>query len=371
MTDPVAIRFARALEKASRLLGRTEAGAALGLADGFGIGGFVRRLTGEQSSRGEPSADELMRRLYNRMLLDAATEASHALSVLTVPHFFAKGVALLEQQYRLGDRELADIDLYVHPSSARLVVQTLKELGYRELSSDQQSGPATLRPGVVLSREGDSGLEAVTLDLHWGIEPVGRLLPRADTPIPEMMWDALTSRDALPVPTAGHHAALVVYHLVHHDLLHVRGLIDLALLWRDLGADEGSAVSDLAAALGVERALRALGQVLIRDLGLQSRTGIEPPPEGWRGRRLNRLLVLHRWLAWAAVTDERDLAEITRRRIMRRFFLLDEAWRVLPVLGDVLVPPRAHLRWRWPDADSDVAAWSRHLRGVMKKALTS
>jgi hypothetical protein len=348
MTDPLAVRLTRELVKAAQLLGRAEPDAMLRLADDFGIGGYVRRQQRGDPATVESGAAELMRRLQDRLLLDAAAEVSQGLGALTIPHFFAKGVALLHRVYRLGDRELADIDLYVHRSAARLAVQTLEELGFRAIPLALQSGPAALRPGVVLAREGYSEAQGVTLDVHWGIEPVDRLLPRANT---------------------GHHAALVVYHLVHHDLLHVRGLLDLALLWRDLEPEDLSALSELARALGVERALRALALVLARDLGLPRPESIGPPASDWRGRRLTRLLVLHRWLAWAGAAGEREPGEITPRRVGRRLLLLDAAWRAALVLGDVLAPPRAHLRWRWPDAESDVAAWGRHLRSAARKAL--
>jgi hypothetical protein len=345
MTDPLAVRLTRELVKAAQLLGRAEPDAMLRLADDFGIGGYVRRQQRGDPATVESGAAELMRRLQDRLLLDAAAEVSQGLGALTIPHFFAKGVALLHRVYRLGDRELADIDLYVHRSAARLAVQTLEELGFRAIPLALQSGPAALRPGVVLAREGYSEAQGVTLDVHWGIEP------------------------DLPVPTSGHHAALVVYHLVHHDLLHVRGLLDLALLWRDLEPEDLSALSELARALGVERALRALALVLARDLGLPRPESIGPPASDWRGRRLTRLLVLHRWLAWAGAAGEREPGEITPRRVGRRLLLLDAAWRAALVLGDVLAPPRAHLRWRWPDAESDVAAWGRHLRSAARKAL--
>jgi hypothetical protein len=342
MTDPLAVRLTRELVKAAQLLGRAEPDAMLRLADDFGIGGYVRRQQRGDPATVESGAAELMRRLQDRLLLDAAAEVSQGLGALTIPHFFAKGVALLHRVYRLGDRELADIDLYVHRSAARLAVQTLEELGFRAIPLALQSGPAALRPGVVLAREGYSEAQGVTLDVHWG---------------------------DLPVPTSGHHAALVVYHLVHHDLLHVRGLLDLALLWRDLEPEDLSALSELARALGVERALRALALVLARDLGLPRPESIGPPASDWRGRRLTRLLVLHRWLAWAGAAGEREPGEITPRRVGRRLLLLDAAWRAALVLGDVLAPPRAHLRWRWPDAESDVAAWGRHLRSAARKAL--
>jgi hypothetical protein len=369
MTDPLAVRLTRELVKAAQLLGRAEPDAMLRLADDFGIGGYVRRQQRGDPATVESGAAELMRRLQDRLLLDAAAEVSQGLGALTIPHFFAKGVALLHRVYRLGDRELADIDLYVHRSAARLAVQTLEELGFRAIPLALQSGPAALRPGVVLAREGYSEAQGVTLDVHWGIEPVDRLLPRANIPIPDAVWDRLVCGADLPVPTSGHHAALVVYHLVHHDLLHVRGLLDLALLWRDLEPEDLSALSELARALGVERALRALALVLARDLGLPRPESIGPPASDWRGRRLTRLLVLHRWLAWAGAAGEREPGEITPRRVGRRLLLLDAAWRAALVLGDVLAPPRAHLRWRWPDAESDVAAWGRHLRSAARKAL--
>lgn len=365
MKDPLAVRFARGLNRAAQSLGQHGAEAGLDLAEMFGIGGFVRRGASAVSASAPPSPADLVRQLTARMLLDAAEEIAAALTALTVRHFFAKGVALLDSVYRLGDRGLVDIDLYVHPAAVSLTLGTLRDLGYRELPTEEQSGPASLRAGVVLVR--DAALESVTVDVHWGIEPVDRLLPRADTPIPALMWEGLELGGAIPVPAAELHAALVAYHLVHHDLLHVRGLVDLAVLWRALPVHTGRALSAAARAFGVERALRAIGEVLVRDLGLQRLEGVRPAPQDWRGRRLTSSLVLHRWLAWAASADQRELVAITPRRVARRVLLLDDIRRIARLLQDAVIPPRAHLRWRWPETDSDVAAWRNHLQSIVSK----
>jgi hypothetical protein len=305
-------------------------------------------------------------RLHAQLLHEAAEEITGALQRVTVPHFFAKGIALHGQFYRPGDRELADIDLYVHPAGRSLALPVLRELGYGELPPREQSGPASHRPGTVLLRAARTEVESVTVDVHWGLEPVERLLPRADTPIPEPVWGEIGLVGTLPVPTPGHHAALIVHHLVHHDLLHARGLLDLALLWGHV-PDGGASLAATARALHVTRALAAVGAALRRDLALASLPAVGSAPDDRRGRRLGALLVLDRWLAMAGAASYREHAEITPARVARRLLLLDRPASAVPLLADAVLPPRAHLRWRWPEAGSDLEAWWRHLRSALGK----
>lgn len=367
MKDPLATRLYRALETAAGTLDERDLGA-FELADALGFGGFLRRHGDPLHASSGSSAESLMRRLVERILVDTAAELSTVLEGLMVPHFFAKGIALVDWVYRPGDREMADIDLYVHPQAATIAVNAMREMGYRDLPSDEQSGPSSLRPGVALCRaDGGSDLEAVTVDVHWGVEPVDRLLPRADTNLPETIWGSIQTPAAVPIPDAEHHAALLVYHLAHHDLLHVRGLVDLALVWPKI--TDARTLRTLAVALDVERALQALAQVLVRDLGLPAHAAVGALPDDWRGRRLRRRLVLPRWIAWVWGSDARELVEVTPRRIGMRLLLLDALQSALPLLSDVVFPPHAHLRWRWPEAESEWEAWRLHAASVTRKLL--
>ncbi len=60
---------------------------------------------------------------------------------------------------------------------------------------------------------------------------------------------------------------------------------------------------------------------------------------------------------------------ITLRRMRRRLLLLDRVVDARLLVADVVLPPREHLRWRWPGEPSAGAAWRRHLQQVAGKAL--
>ncbi len=370
VTAPVITRLARGVTQAAGNLGMGGSDATFELARRLGISGILGRLETRRLSPPEDAERELLLRLCERLYLDAAQEISESLAKLMVPHFFARGIALLGRVYQPGERLLSDIDLYVHPTAAKLTEGALNDLGFHELPSDEQSGPSALRPGVAMAR-GNAGVEvdAIALDVHWGIEPLSHLLPRVDTPIPEEIWRDVSDDGSLPVPSIGRHSALILHHLVHHDMLHVRGLVDLALLWGDIPRAQVQSLVETARTLGVSRALRALNAMMARDLGLGRLAGVGPPPSDWRGKRLQHALVLHRWLAWAASGPEGERVEVTPRRIARRFLLLDTTAHLPALIRDIVLPPRAHLRWRWPDAQSDLGAWVCHTRSVAKKAV--
>ena len=367
MSDPVAGPLIEALERAAAELRVSAPDAALALARRLGIGGYVAR---HHTPPGANRDEDLARRLRERLLRDAAAEVSTALAAREVLHFFARGIALAGTVYAPGDREMADLDLFVPPRAAPAAREILAVLGYGVLPPEEQSGPAALRSSVNLSREaGRSAMEAVALDLHWGLEPVNRLLPRPGMSVPEAVWQSMRPGASLPVPAPAHHAALLVHHLVHHDLLHARGLLDLALLRRDLWTADGEAYEDVARRLGVLRVARAVHEVLMRDFGFEPVAGVRVAPRDRRGRRLQHALVLDRWLVWAGAAGDAEHVEITSRRLRRRVLLLDRVTDARLLVADALFPPRQHLRWRWPDARSDVAAWRRHLRQVAGKAL--
>ncbi len=366
MSDPVAGTLIGALDRAATALGVEARDSVLALARRLGIGGFVAR---HRAPQGVDRDEALARHLREELLRDAAVEISQALAARDVRHFFARGIVLAGTVYQPGDRAMADLDLFIQPGHEAAACETVSTLGYEELPVGEQSGPAALRSSVNLLRSGHSAMSSVDLDLHWGLEPVNRLLPRPGATVPPVVWQAVQSGNALRAPTAAHHAALLVHHLVHHDLLHARALLDLALLRRDQWTTDGNGYEDVARHLGVLRVARALHWAQVRDFGFTPIAGVGAAPRDRRGRRLQRALVLDRWLAWAGAAGDTEHVEITSRRLRRRMLLLDRATDARLLLADALFPPRDHLRWRWPDARSNVAAWRRHLQQVAGKAL--
>jgi hypothetical protein len=366
MTVEVARSFAQILARSAAELGSRDPGAGNRLAAGFGILGFLARNTGDGRDEALEGA-RLLAGIIESTLFEAAVQISRALSVGTVPHFFVKGIALSGRAYRSGDREMADIDLHVMPSLWSRAVNILSDLGYTLLPPEEQDGPAALRAGVALQR-GSAGSEItdIAVDLRWGLDPVNRLLPRPDLPVPQTVWRDLDRTGPIPVPSDHHHAALIVHHLVHHDMLHVRGLLDLALLWSRLLPEGGRKFEDLARELGVLRASRMLGKVLVKHFDL-SPCGLEAPPDDVRSRRALALLEPVRWCCWAARASESEFVEITWLRVRRRLLFLDSLRSVPALVQDAVLPPREYLRWRWPYSRSAATALGRHLSRVIAK----
>lgn len=202
---------------------------------------------------------------------DAARELSAALGTVGIVHCFVRGAALSAPVYALGDRDLADVDVYTGPESRVAAIRTLEELGFHPLPDAEQGGPPALRSGLALVRAAgwrDPDFSDVHVDLHWSLDPVDRLLPRADRPMPARVWRALRDVDGLPAPAPAHHAALIVQHLVHHDFLHVRGLVDLARLRATVWDADGAEYERLSEELGVLNAARVLHELLVDELGL-------------------------------------------------------------------------------------------------------
>ncbi len=367
MTVSVGGRFTQVLASAAARLGIPGDDAALTLARQFGIGGFVARHLSTSGNPVKSRRDVLARRLFERVLLEKASELSSALAARGIPHFFLKGVVVARWLYEPGERHFVDVDLYVAPEARMSAVDTLKTIGYRELPPARQSGPVELRPGVALVSESrQAALDAVSLDVHWGIEPVDRLLPRADTPLPDAVWHRVTRVSSLPAPAPEHHAALILHHLVHHDLLHIRSLLDFALLCQHLSHDAGQEFEETARRLGILRVARTVSATLAQDLGLDPPPGIGPAPRDWRGRRLARLLELEWWLTWAGAASAHEHAAVTPRRVARRLLLLDRLESARHLFADAVWPPREFLRWRWPEAR---LVRARHLSGVARKIL--
>lgn len=370
MSEAIARRLHGALEEAAETLRLPERDGPRQLAAQFGIGGYVaRHLDGRQGD--EPAAERAAVRYYETMFREAAQEIARLLARRGVRHFFFKGVALVGRVYEPGDRAFADIDLVVDPRQLNAAVAALYTLGYVALREPDQPGPATLRPGLTMHRPGKgTEFERILLDLHWGLEPVTHLLPRADLAVPEPVWNGVQAEGGLPVPLDEHHLALIVHHLAHHDMLHVRGLLDVALLWETLPKRAGGELADIAQRIGVRRPLAAVARVLVDDLALYPLRGVPIGADGLRGRVLGGLLSLPRWLAWAARAEEREHVMITPRRIWRRLLLADDLnGTALGLMGDALKPPDEYLRWRWPNASSEFTAWMWHLGRVAGKLI--
>ena len=366
MTASLNERFTEVLARAAARIDLPGGGdnPTLTLARRFGIGGYTAR-TGD---RADYQSEVRSRRLVESVMPQHAAELSSTLAARGVPHFFFKGIVLARWLYEPGERHFVDVDLCVAPEARGEAVDALRGIGYVALPSAHQDGPAELRPGVILMRESQRpGLRALNVDIHWGIEPVDRLLPRADTPIPEPVWRRVTTDGTFPAPAPEHHAALILHHLVHHDLMHIRSLLDLALLWEHLPHEAGAEFEETATKLGVLRAGRALTAALQRDLGVDPPGNVGAPPSDWRGRRLARLLVLDDWLTWAGRATIEEHKAITAARIKRRLLLLDRLGAARHLVADGFWPPREWLRWRWPEARSRRA---RHLAAAARKILT-
>jgi hypothetical protein len=367
MNDPFTERLLSVLDSAARVGGDVEENAALRLATRLGIGRFVRFRTGERTDTSEPDGERILMGLEQSFVKEAAEELSATLTGRGVQHFFVKGMAIADRLYGTGEREMADIDLHVVPTAQQAVREVLEDLGYYVPPDEEQSGPAALRSGLFAGRYGGSSLlENVGLDLAWGLDPVDRLLPRPDRHIPQQVWDSLDLSGSLPVPKDAHHVVLLVHHLVHHDMLHFKGLVDLALMWPNVSQEASPDIEVLAKQLGVWRATRLLASVLQAEFGV-TLVPPGPAPEDWRGMRARRMLDPAEWCSWAANATDAEFVEINKRRIGRRLLLLDSLLDTPGLLADAVIPPREYLEWRWPEARSVLEARWLHLIRVAGK----
>jgi hypothetical protein len=347
-------------------MGDAASGGAVRLASAFGIRGYVSRQAGTDDL---PDGVTLLTRFIERNLVDAAIEMSLEFTRSQIAHFFVKGIALVNRVYQSGDREMADIDVHVSPCSRAAALDVLRRLGYELLHDVEQGAPETMRSGVALARGTiGSGVDHVAVDLRWGLDPVDRLLPRNDTPVPNSVWRSLDLSGPIPVPSDAQHATLIVHHLVHHDMLHLRGLLDLCLLWERLESDAGGSMEALARELRVLRALRLLAHVLAQRFGLAS-PGVAACPADIRGRRALRMMEPVAWCTWAARAPEAEFVEVTASRIARRVVLADNLRSVATLVEDAILPPEAYLRWRWPSTRSLAAARLKHFGRVIGKSV--
>ncbi len=353
------------LERAALEMGDQQPGGAVRLATGFGIRGYVSRMAGV----GEPlDGARLLAGLIEGAMIDAAREMSREFMRSRIAHFFVKGIALAGRVYQSGDREMADIDVHVTPDARSAALDVLTRLGYELLPDREQGAPDTMRSGVGLCRvAAGGGWDHVAVDVRWGLDPVDRLLPRDDTPVPDSVWQSIDQSGSIPVPSDPQHAALIVHHMVHHDMLHVRGLLDLILLWERLESSAGGMMEALAEELGVTRALRLLASVLSHRFELDS-PGVSDCPDDLRGRRALKMMEPADWCIWAAKAPGSEFVEVSWRRIARRVVLLDNLRSVATLLEDAIHPPASYLRWRWPRARSLAAARVKHLSRTIGKS---
>lgn len=358
-------RLYRAFSEVAERLKLRGPDPACELAGRFGVRRFVERhVSADVGLQPSPWLEQGAR------LRKEARLVSRALADAGVRHCFFKGIALLGRFYRIDERRLADIDLLVDLADCSKALAALHGEGYAGLSEKRVWGPADRRPGVTMHRADPTtwdDKDDLLLDVHWGLESVATLLPDEEIVLPPAVWARVEHEQGLPVLPDEYHAALVLHHLVRHDLLHVRGLLDFALLWEALPRDAGQELTDLARTLGVERALGVVGRVMVDDLHLYPLRGVRLGPGDWRDRVALRQLRLKPWLVWAArnATDVRRHVTLTRSLAWRRFLLAD-APHTGRLLRDVMAPPREYLRWRWPDAGSGGAAWRRHLAAALR-----
>ena len=370
MTESEGDRFTQALAAAAARLGITGDDAPITLARRFGISGFVARHWPEGEHLAKVRGEVQARRLSERVLMEKAGVISSVLTDGGIPHFFVKGVIVARWLYEPGDRHFVDLDLCVPRDAREAAVENLEAADYRILPPNGQSGPEELTPGIILiKKDAHSAMESVNVDIRWGIEPIDHLLPRPNHPFPDSLWDGVTRVNALPAPSPEHHAALILYHLVHHDLLHIRSLLDFVLLRQHLSPDAGGEIESMLDDIGILRAGRTVCAALQRDLGLDPLPNMGSAPSDWRGRRLGAHLELDRWLTWAGAATTQEHRAITRRRIARRMLLLDRLGSARHLLADAVWPPQAFLRWRWPQR-SPIVARAKHLAAVARKTLT-
>jgi hypothetical protein len=368
MSSPAELpqRLHRILGDVAERLKLRGADPALDLAGRFGVRRFVERHVSGGAEL--PPSPWLAEGAHMRK---EARRVSRALTEAGVRHCFFKGIALIGRFYRIDERQLADIDLLVDIGQFTDAFTALHGLGYGEFGSQEAWAPAARRAGVTMQRGGGGAgapRGSVLLDVHWGLEPAETVLTDEELVLPPTVWPRVESEHGIAILPDELHAALVLHHLVRHDLLHVRGLVDFALLWNALPRDAGHELSELAGVLGVERALRVIGRVMVDELHLYPLRGVRLGPVGWRDRLAINQLRLRPLLAWAArnASDEARHVKVTRSLVWRRFALADtpHAGRLL---RDLLAPPREYLAWRWPNLSSGAMAWRRHLASAFRQ----
>lgn len=359
-------RIVARLSEAARTVARTVWGTdtAGELLARLGLPGFATGDPAMSPIWCDP-ASMLTLKLHHTLLSEGAQEISAALREHGVAHFFAKGIALLGPVYRPGERFLSDIDVYVNPEHRAAALDALTVLHYDAAPDAQQVGPPALRSSLALGRRGPSEMEQLTVDLHWTLDPIERIIPRRDRPVPPRIWECLDSSESLTVPAPEHHAAILAHHLIHTDLLHVRSLIDLAFVFDGLSDQDGAEYLATCKQLRLGRFASLLAQLVADEFGIVRPCATSDYLRGWNG--FTRGFTLERWLALAAREHPDDDDVITVPRIRRRLQLVD-AGGAKTLFGDLFFPPRAFLAWRWQTHTFPVAVL-QHYRQLAAKAL--
>jgi hypothetical protein len=117
---------------------------------------------------------------------------------------------------------------------------------------------------------------------------------------------------------------------------------------------------DSCEALGCLRPAKFLLTLLARDLGIEASLdeAVSPPAP---------LAQLAAWFSWWSVVEDAEVAAITPQRLAMRIRSLGPT--VIPgLLSDVVFPPVAFLRWRWPEA-TPAGALTTHWGRMIGKAL--
>jgi hypothetical protein len=128
-------------------------------------------------------------------------------------------------------------------------------------------------------------------------------------------------------------------------------------------------LAGLARTLGVERALRVLGRVMVDDLMLYPLRGAPIQPDDWRARWALRRFGLRPWLTWAAQHTQRRAAHVTvTRPLVWRRFLLADAPRTGQLVRDLVAPPREYLEWLTAAKTSEGKAWRSHLASALRSS---
>ena len=336
------------------------------VADELGIRGILSRLV---SSRIPPAseAERVYELLWDETLLEARADIDRLLGARAIPYLMFKGGALLGEQYRLGDVWMVDLDVLVPLEAHERAAAAFEAEGWPK--KDPVGGPLMPgAPGAVFARPlGGDAISALDVDVHWRVAPVERVFPWRGKPLPDDVWRSAVRSGSAPVPRTGHHAAMLVHHLVRHDLVHFRSVFDVVQLWPALLApEESTAFASLAARFGVSRAAGWLCRALENDLRLEALGPQGPRAPSAAPRSLRSVLSL---VGLALDASDRDIEAMTFSRGLRRLRTVDRplgAARTL--LIDALAPPDEYLRWRWPGTWAPVRRFN-HLTRLLGRLI--
>jgi hypothetical protein len=337
------------------------------LAHELGIRGILNRLV---ASRMPPASggERVYSVLWYETLMEARVDLGRLLDGHSIPYFVFKGGALLSAQYTTGDVRMVDLDVLVPLREKERTAVAFEAAGWPKRAA--AGDPALFgAPGEVFARPvTDDAISWVDMDVHWRVAPVERLFPWRGEPLPDDVWRSAVHRGGTPMPRPCHHAALLVHHLVRHDLLHFRGVFDLVQLWPLLRVpDESRAFSSLAVSLGVSRVAGRLCCTLQTDLALEPLATRAPRHSSARGPA--ELQSVRSLIALSLDASDKDFETVTVPRAIRRLRTVDRVLRTsLTLLTEALAPPDEYLRWRWPGANTPMRR-IRHLGRVFTRLI--